>query len=292
MLGLKLSKKQAQPRSLKEALKGKLTASEMKHLIRAFDNLGNIAVIEIPEELEKKEKLIGEALLQAHKNFETVLKISGAHQGEFRIQPVTPIAGKKQTVAIYKEHGCTFKVDLAKSFFSPRLGTERKRIAEQIKKGEVVGAFFAAVGPFPIVFAKNSEMKKAFAIELNPDAVMDMKENIKLNKCEEKVEPIQGDVNKVVPLQIEGKCNRVVMPLPKGGENFLESAFLALKPEGGVIHFYQFEPADNPFEAPIKRIEKTAKKFGRKVKILYKKQVRSFSPADVQVVIDFLVNKK
>ncbi len=277
------------PRSLKDALKNMLSPEEKKHLITSFDTVGNTAVIEIPEELEHKQKEIGKAIIEVNTNIETVLKISGAHQGEFRIQPVKPIAGKKTTVATYKEHGCVFKLDLAKSFFSPRLGTERFRISKQIKEGEEVGAFFAGVGPFPIVFAKNSPMKKAFAVELNPDAVKDMKQNIALNKCEEKVFPIPGDVNKVVPEQLVGKCDRVTMPLPKGGEHFLESAFLALKPGGGVIHFYQFEPADNPFKSPLERIEKTAKKFNRKIKILYKKKVRSFSPKDVQVVIDFRI---
>ena len=172
-------------------------------------------------------------------------------------------------------------------FFSPRLSTERIRISRLIKKGEVVGAFFAGVGPFPIVFAKNSKMEKAIAIELNPVAFKLMKQNIVLNKVEKKVEPILGDVKKVAPKKLKGKCDRVVMPLPRGAGAFLGSAFKALAVKGGVIHFYQFEPKDKPFNAPLKRIKETAKKSGRKVKVLRKAIVRSFSPKTVQVVIDF-----
>ena len=109
-------------------------------------------------ELEGKAKAIGEALLSLNKQFETVCMVTGQHKGLFRVQPVKVIAGKKNKKALYKESGCTFLVHLGKVFFSPRLGTERARISKLIKKGEVVGAFFAGVGPFPIVFAKNSRV--------------------------------------------------------------------------------------------------------------------------------------
>ena len=45
---------------LREALKGKLTKKEVAHLRAAFDIIGSIAIIEIPDELIKKEKIIAE----------------------------------------------------------------------------------------------------------------------------------------------------------------------------------------------------------------------------------------
>jgi len=279
------------PKSLREALKGRLTKKEMQFLRTSFDSVGNIAVIEIPPELEKKEKLIGEALLSLNKRFETVCKISGAHKGAFRVQAVKVIAGKRNKKALYRESGCSLKVDLGKVFFSPRLSHERERISRLIKKGEVVGAFFAGVGPFPIVFAKNSPMKKAIAIELNPPAVKLMQENIALNKMQDRVEAVLGDVKKVVPRKYIGAFDRVVMPLPKGGEDFLYEAILSTKPSGGIVHFYQFVPIDNPYSGALKIVRAAAKKAGRKVRVLSKKQVRSFSARTIQVVIDFRVKK-
>jgi tRNA (guanine37-N1)-methyltransferase len=278
-----------QPRSLREALEGKLTKSEMAQLVTSFDSLGSIAIIEIPDELKRKGKIIGEALLKVNKQFRTVCKVAGKHAGEFRVRPVKIIAGEKNTVADYRESGCRFKISVGKVFFSPRLGTERSRIAGLIKKGEIVGAFFAGVGPFPIVFAKNSQMEKAYAIELNPIAYAQMVENIALNKVAGKVEAIKGDVRKVVPRRLRCSCDRVVMPLPKSGEHFLRYAFMALKPAGGIVHFYQFVEKDKMFEEPLGKIKQAAKQAGRKVRILFKREVRTFSPSVCQIVIDFKV---
>ena len=54
--------------NLREHLKGKLTKKEEKFLIRSFDMIGDIAVIQMPDELVKKEKLIAEAILEMQKN--------------------------------------------------------------------------------------------------------------------------------------------------------------------------------------------------------------------------------
>ncbi len=279
------------PRNLKEALHGKLSKKEFEFLKTSFDTLGDIAIIEIPKELEKKKKIIGEALLSVQNSIKTVCMKIGAHKGKYRIEPVKIIAGEKNLVATYKESGCIFRIPLGKVFFSPRLGTERLRIARGIKSGEIVGAFFAGVGPFPVVFAKNSPMERAVAIELNPVAVKWMEKNIELNKVQAKVEAIKGDVKKIVPSKFKGAFDRVVMPLPKGAENFLREAMLSIKPRGGIIHFYAFVPSADPFSGSIKKINEVAKKLERKVKLLFKRQVRTFSKETVQVVIDFRVSK-
>ena len=283
-------KNKQKPHSLKEALKGKLTKKEFAHLRTSFDMLGNIAIIEIPSELVKKEKIIGKALLEVSPNIETVCKKTGAHKGKFRVEPVKIIAGKKNRTATYRESGCTFRVSLGKVFFSPRLSAERLRIAGEIKKGEIVAVLFAGVGPFPIVFAKNSEMKQAFAVELNPAAFEQLKENVELNKVQEKVVPLLGDVKRVVPKKLKGKCGRVVMPLPKGGEHFLHEAFLCLKGGKGIIHFYDFVSREKGFDEAVEKIKNAAEKEKKKVKVLLKRKVRDYSPDTFQAVIDFRVS--
>ncbi len=275
--------------TLHEALSEKLSKKELELVNRAFDVVGNIAIVEIPKGLEKKEKLIGQAILETQKGVETVCKKTGAHKGVFRAEPVKIIAGKKNLNAVYRESGCVFRVKLGKVFFSPRLSAERLRIAKQVKKGEVVAALFAGVGPFPIVLAKNSLMEKAFAVELNPHAVKQLEENIHLNKVETKVVALLGDVKKLVPKKLVGLCDRVLMPLPKGAQSFLPQAIDCLKKEGGIIHFYSFGPKDNPFEESINAIKLHVKQKGLSAKILDKRELRSYSPQTVQVVIDFRV---
>jgi len=275
------------PRSLEDALAKILTKKELDELITSFDVIGDIAVIEIPKSLISKKRLIGNALLKAHPNIKTVARVCGEHRGRFRLRPVEIIAGERKTLAIHKESGCIFKVDIAKTYFSPRLSFERMRIAKQIKEGELIGAWFAGVGPFPIIFAKHSKMKKAVAIELNPHAYNLMVENIKLNKCEGKIEPILGDVKKIVP-SLSEKFDRIVMPMPKGSESFLNEAFSAAK-HGCVVHFYQFAPSEKPFGNACEQIKLAAKLHGKKVRILKKRIVRSVSASKVQVVIDFKI---
>ena len=283
-------KKSGSRRTFKEILAGKLSKKNLELVGRAFDVVGNIAIVEIPKELRGKEKIIGTALLEAHKNLETVCMKTGAHSGVFRVEPVKVIAGKKNLVAVYKESGCTFRVSLGKVFFSPRLAAERLRISKQVKKGEVVAALFAGVGPFPIVLAKKTGMSKSCAVELNPVAVRDLEENIVKNHVEGKVIPFLGDVKKIVPQKLAGKCDRVLMPLPKGAEAFLHEAFLCLKKDGGVIHFYGFAERLDLFGPAIERIKKQAEKEGKKVRILYKSELRSYSPQTAQVVVDFWVS--
>ncbi|MFH0955068.1 MAG: class I SAM-dependent methyltransferase family protein [Candidatus Micrarchaeota archaeon] len=280
------------PASLKETLKDFLTSDEMEKLVSGFDSLGTIAIIEVPKELEKKEKLIANAVLQSNANFKTVCKKTGAHRGRFRIEPVKILAGKKSLAADYRESGCRFRVSIGKVFFSPRLSMERLRIAKLIRPDEVVGAFFAGSGPFPIVFAKNSGMKKAIAIELNPAAVSDMKFNIKLNKLEGKIVPVLGDVNKIVPKKYRGTFDRVVMPIPKSSDSFLKAALQGIKRSGGFVHFYSFAEAANPFEPIRKIIRDVAKKNGFFVRFDFERQVRTFSRDTVQIVVDFWAKKQ
>jgi len=272
--------------NLKEVLEKKLNKKEKAVFIKSFDTLGNIALIEIPKELEKKQKLIGDTIIKLNKNIKTVCKISGPHKGKYRLQPLKIIAGEKNFTAEYKESNCRFIFDVRKVFFSPRLSNERIRISNLIKKDETVGCFFAGAGPFPIVFSKNSEMKKAFAVELNPQAVKYMKKNIELNKCKEKVEVFLGDVNKIAGTKLKNSCDRIVMPMPHGGETFLYATLKALK-KGGIIHFYQVLEKDTAFETAIERAKKECEKQKRKFKLLDKRKVRPFSAAKMQVVIDF-----
>lgn len=276
------------PNNLKEALKNKLTKKESIFAPKAFDTFGNIAVIEIPKELEKKKSLIGKTLIEVQPRFETICSIEGNHEGEFRVQKVKVIAGKKNLIANYKESGVTLRVPLGKVFFSPRLGTERLRIANDIKEDEVVGCWFSGVGPYPIVFAKNSKMNQAVAIELNPVAHKYAIENAQTNKCSDKIIFIKGDVKKIYK-KFKKAFDRIAMPLPHTGYQFLDEAFYCIK-EKGIIHFYEIVEKED-FKLPKSQIREAAKKQKRKIRIISKKRVRQFSPSKEQVVFDIKVIK-
>ena len=57
-----------------DALKKELTTNEIDFLKTAHDVVGTIAIIEIPEELKSKEKIVAEAYLEINDHVHTVVK--------------------------------------------------------------------------------------------------------------------------------------------------------------------------------------------------------------------------
>jgi tRNA (guanine37-N1)-methyltransferase len=268
-------------------LADKLPPNLLGNVPRAIDFVGDIAIVEVPQELSEYKKAIGEALLKAHKQTSTVLAKSGAVEGVYRLRDFEVIAGAEKTVTVYREYGCVYHVDVAKAYFSPRLSSEHNRVASQVKTGETVVDLFAGVGPFALPIAKNHEDVRVYAIDVNPDAVAFLKRNIAVNRAEKKVIPLLGDASQVVREQLSGKADRVIMNLPETALEFVDVACEALKPEGGIMHYYGFVKESDPLEATKVRLTEAVSQNNRKVKkILLVKTVREVAPYTWQVVVD------
>ena len=277
-------------RNLREALKGQLTAEELKQLGRAFDIVGNIAVVKLPDGLLPKKHFIGEALMQVHRHVRTVLRQTSAVKGEFRTRELELIAGKPETETTYHESGCRFKADLAKVYFSPRLAHERLRITQLVKPGEIVTNLFAGVGSYSVVIAKHVQASRVYSIDKNPAAFDYMCTNIRINKVGNRVVPILGDAREVVETRLRGKADRVLMPLPELAREFFDVALLALKPERGVVHFYDFGKEPELFKPSIEFTRAAAAAKGRKVELLGNKAIRSYATRVYHVVLDLKVS--
>ena len=133
--------------NLKQALKNKLPQKELQHLGRSFDVIGDIVVIEIPPKLKKHEKKIGQTILSMLKNAKVVAAEAGEHKGKYRTQKLRIIAGEKRFETTQKESGIQLKLDVSKCYYSPRLGSERLRIAKQVKKPERILVAGSGVAP-------------------------------------------------------------------------------------------------------------------------------------------------
>ncbi len=272
----------------RDVLKGVISESELKIATTSYDVLGDIAIIKIPEELIKKEKKMARALLDSNKKIKTVVKTDSVHKGKFRTQKVKYLAGKRTFITYVKESGCVFKIRVSDSFFSSRLSFERTRVSGLVKPKDRVCIFFSGVAPFSLVVAKNNpQVEKVVSVELNPKAHAYALENITLNKMENKVTAILDDVKEYAKKTKE-KFDLVVMPLPKDADIFFDSALKVIK-KNGVITLYKFVPKDDPYTEIEKNIMGIAKKEGKKVKVIFKRQVRDFSPAIIQVVLDIQV---
>ncbi|MDP3741857.1 MAG: class I SAM-dependent methyltransferase family protein [Candidatus Micrarchaeota archaeon] len=265
----------------------------------AFDQIGNVAILEVPEERKKEAKQLAAKIMDTNKHITSVYAKGSAMAGKYRVRKLKFLAGEKSTLTTYKESGCVFELDVAKVYFSPRLAFERTRISNEVKNGEKILALFAGVGPFPIVIAKKLKTEKKtaeiVANELNPAAVKYLRQNIKLNKVEEFVTADKGDAAKLL-VKKKKWASRVIMPLPHTAEQFLPQVIDATA-KNGIVHFYGFGPhrnektkkAADPFKKLEAKIKALCKKKKRTCKIIFKRVVRPYSPFSVQVVIDFKV---
>ena len=137
---------------------------------RAFDVLGNIAIVNFPDDFKLKDKKkFAEKLLKEQKPIKTVLEKQGKVKGRLRKISTKYLAGENTKEVLYKENGCVFRFNIDTTYFSPRLSNERKEIASKIKKDEEVLVMFAGIAPFSIVIAKNSKAKKVVSVEINRD---------------------------------------------------------------------------------------------------------------------------
>jgi tRNA (guanine37-N1)-methyltransferase len=270
-----------------ESLEDKLPPHLLASLPRALDIVGDIAIIEFPPELDPHKKVISKAILETHKTAKTVLAKAGVVSGTYRLREFTMLAGELKTVTIHKEYGCQYYVDLAKAYFSPRLSYEHNRVASLVGEGETIVDLFAGVGPFAVLIAKTHRNVEVYAVDVNPHAVEFLKKNIRLNRVEDKVYPILGDAKQVVNEKLTGVADRVIMNLPEKAIEFLDAASKALKPSGGIIHFYSFINASISMEKMKRSFEETVENHGRRVeRILFSRLVRVTAPHEWQAVID------
>ncbi|OYT42889.1 MAG: SAM-dependent methyltransferase [Candidatus Aenigmarchaeota archaeon ex4484_56] len=246
--------------------------------VRSFDIVGDIAIVKFPENFSMAEKIeLGKKILEKHKNIKSVFEKIEEVSGTFRIAKHKFLTGINNTETIHKEYGCLYKLDINKVYFNFRLGNERLRVAEQVKDGEKVLVMFAGIGCYAIMISKHSNPKIVVSVELNPDAFSYMKENIKLNKIENII-PVFGDVREKIPeiVNLYGKFDRIVMPLPKEAYSFLNCAELAAK-KNTIIHYYTFAKTEKEC---IKNID-------REVKILNIVRCGEYAPFVYRYCVDF-----
>ncbi len=282
VVSLSLQKQEKKEQDLRKILHEKLTPKEEKLLKTAFDHIGTIAILEIDDTLKKKEKIIAQALLNVLPSVKTVLEKAGIHEGVFRTQKMQLLAGVDTRETTHRENSVALTLDVENVYFSPRSSNERKRIAELVKKGESILVMFSGCAPFPCVISKNSQAKEIYGIELNPLGHQYALKNIVANKLKN-VFLYEGDV-RIVVHGLRKKFNRVLMPLPKSAEDFLDVALGAVK-KGGVIHFYDFLHEEHFAEAADK-IKKACKIAKKKCRILRTVKCGQYSPRTFRICVD------
>ena len=276
-------------RVLKKALENILSDEDIKELVSAFDQIGDIIIVRIPDSLISKKKIIGKALLDQVKTAKTVFHQSSPVEGDFRTRNLELIVGDEKTETEYKENGCRFIVDVEKAFFSPRLSTERERIANLVNDNDVIINMFGGVGMFSLLAARKKSCT-VYNIDINPVATKLCEENIKLNKLKGRVISLNGEASEIIKKQLQDKADRVLMLLPERSDEFLDTAISSLK-KGGVIHYYSHIHAEKKQDAPKLSEEHFLNINKIQAEILDSRVVRPVGPRFYQTVVDIKIQR-
>ena len=272
------------PHNFSELLEGELSNEEIENLRTSFDTIGDIVILEIPDDLVGKKQIIGDAALKFTKRKAIYMKKS-AVKGTTRVRDLEFLSGTDDSETIHREHGARLKLDVREVYFSPRLATERKRVMESVRDGEKILDMFCGIGPYPIVIAKNRNVDIT-AVDINESAVKYLEENIKLNKLKGHITPLCGDVREVSK-SFKMKFDRIIMNLPGLAYTFLDVS-VDLIEDGGIINYYEFSDS---YETGIKRLTGACEKVGKTAKIINCRKVKSTSPGEWHVAIDAQIKK-
>jgi len=266
-----------------------LSPQDSACVCNSYDVVGDIAIVRLNEKSKEYSEKIAGAIMAVHRNVKTVLAQADAVRGEFRLRRLEYVAGERKTCTVHRESGCLFSIDVEKCYFSPRLFYERMRIATLAEEGETVVNMFAGVGCFSIVIAKHAMVEKVYSIDVNPHAVQQMRENIRVNRVYGRVIPMLGDARMVVEEKLSRVADRVLMPLPARALEYLPYALLALRERGGWVHYYDFEHAKKDEDAVDKAKAKVAERLRDiclSFEIPFGRVVRTTGPNWYQIVLD------
>ena len=252
-------------------------------LPKAFDSIGDIAILRLAKELGDFETQIGDAILRWSGKFQTVAVDEGV-VGEHRVRKVRVIAGDPHVRTEHIEYGIRYLVDVERAYFSPRLGTERQRVAHQVSEGETVVDMFAGVGPYAILIANTRKPKSVHAIDANPLAIELLRENVRRNRADSVVVH-EGRGEEILPRL--APVDRVIMDLPQRGREFLGVAAAAVRP-GGSVHHYSI--AERGFIEEAERDALQLVAHGHRTgEISATRIVRGYSPGKAHIAIDLRI---
>jgi tRNA (guanine37-N1)-methyltransferase len=249
----------------------------------SYERLGEIVIVD--EEDPERAREIADAVVASDLPVTTVVNRASKVKGELRVRDWEVLAGDG-TETVHREYGFEYLLDIAEVYFSPRLATERHRVAEQVASDERAFDMFAGVGPFVIPFAARGA--ETVGVDLNAAAIEYLRENARRNGVSDRVTAIHGDVREVAP-DYENWADRLVMNLPHSADEFLDAA-VTLAGDDCVLHYYDIQHEDDPF-GPGEAAIRAAAEPDHEVEILERQEVRSYAPHELNVCLDVRLSR-
>jgi len=264
-----------------------LSDMERRILPSGFHIVGHVALLDLKKEAMKYSDKIGKLTINFDKRIKSVALKTGPTKDDERIPQYSLIVGDKVTETIHIENNVRFKLDPLKVTFSGGNKRERIELAARIISGEHVIDMFACVGQFALHIAKNANAS-VFAIEINPVAFQYLKENISLNRLDDRVQAVNGDCREIIP---HIKADRIVMGYLQDTLAYLPYALDMLKQEGGIVHMHLAGLEEN-----LKDYCNTANTIcdlrNRVLDEIKIRKVKSYAPKIVHFVFDMSIKNK
>ncbi len=271
---------------LVEELEGKIPESFLKKLPSRYPILGDALILRLDEDLLPYGREIGMILLEMLPKIKGVWAIITT-RGVMRRPQTVFLAGKKNPIIIHKELNTLFKLDIERLTFSPGNRGERKRLIEIVRSSQTVVDMFACVGNLSLPIAVNVNIRRLYALEINPYAFRFLIENIVINDVQNRVVPILG--NNVRFLR-EDLGDHVLMGfLPEPTQEQLVVALKIVRSRG-VIHYHTLVKKGeekNKMDELLKHIED----LGYKPSIVEYRIIKSFSPSKNHAVYRIRIYK-
>ncbi|WP_425487478.1 tRNA 4-demethylwyosine(37)-methyltransferase Taw21 [Metallosphaera tengchongensis] len=246
-------------------------------LWKKIEIVGDIAIIPVPFHFDPDElRKYAQEVMDRTK----VKSVWGRKRdvgGTFRLPTYLHLAGDERSDTLYREHGSLFYLDIRKVFFSQKLTFEHRRIAEAVKRDEIVVNMFSGFGAISILSYKIGRPKVVYSIDLNPHAYYYMMVNVELNNAYGVI-PIYGDAfSKMRKLE---EADRIISPLPERDKEAYSVAMEKLKP-GGTLHLFAEVKVERGEDPVVKAMSRFPGSVNGRI-------VRSTNPGKYHVVLDIV----
>jgi len=231
--------------TFKDLLKDVVPGEVLSRIPRSFDIVGDIALINLPEDVLNYGSYVGNAILSINRNVRAVYAV-GPTLGDYRVRKLTHLAGVQKSETVHKEYGILIYVDLARAYYNPSLSFEHFRVASEARDNELVLDLFSGVGPFTLHIVSRC-MARVVAIDINPHAIYCLLRSLRLNgrRLKGYVTAINGDASYMLKAFREAVFDRIIMNLPHKAINYIKEAHRVCR-QLGTIYLYHI--AGHEFE--------------------------------------------
>lgn len=269
-------------------LRGRLSEPQLEAVPRTYVRLGDVLVLDLPEEGNAPLVPIAEAYAKVLR-MRSVIARAGHIEGELRLPTMRHVWGDPDTTTVHVENGIKYRFDPMRVMFSPGNLPERQRVAALPVEGETIVDLFAGIGYFTLPLAVHGHPERIVAIEKNPVSYAFLEENLEINEVQDIVEPRLGDNRDVAPI---GQADRVLMGYLPDPTEFLPLALSCLKKTGGSIHYHTV--VDLPLfpTTAFARLNDVLQALNWSATLKQSVTVKSYGPGEVHGVLDVEVRAR